>query len=113
MVTESLMFLRKTKAWRLEIALDEISIEPDYDWAEGNLEADDLLKLVGQLPDGYRSVFNLYAIEGYSHHEIATELGISEGPSKSQLSRARAWLQTSLVKLEREYGQANRASVNR
>ena len=113
MVTESLMFLRRTKAWRQEIALDEITTEPDYDWAEGSLEADDLLQLVGQLPNGYRTVFNLYAIEGYTHQEIAKELGISEGTSKSQLSRARLWLQTSLVKLEQEYGQANRTSALR
>ncbi len=113
MVTESLMFLRRTKAWRHEIALDEIVTEPDYEWAQNSLEADDLLRLVGQLPDGYRTVFNLYAIEGYTHQEIASELGISEGTSKSQLSRARLWLQTSLVKLEREYGQANRTSALR
>ncbi|MCY7359856.1 MAG: sigma-70 family RNA polymerase sigma factor [Rudanella sp.] len=113
MVTESLMFLRKTKSWRQEIGLDEIITEPDYDWADNSLEADDLLRLVGQLPDGYRTIFNLYAIEGYTHQEIANELGISEGTSKSQLSRARLWLQTSLVKLEREYGQANRTSAIR
>jgi RNA polymerase sigma-70 factor (ECF subfamily) len=50
-----------------------------------------------QLPDGYRSVFNLYAIEGYSHAEIAEQLGISEATSKSQLSRARQWLQRRLA----------------
>lgn len=113
MVTESLMFLRRTKAWRQEIALDEVTTEPDYEWADNALEVDDLLRLVGQLPDGYRTVFNLYAIEGYTHQEIANELGISEGTSKSQLSRARLWLQTSLVKLEKEYGQANRTSALR
>lgn len=59
----------------------------------------DLLTLVQQLPVGYRTVFNLYAIEGYSHKEIAEILGISEGNSKSQLSRARQWLQNKLVKL--------------
>ena len=113
MVTESLMFLRRTKAWRQEIALDEVTTEPDYEWADNALEVDDLLRLVGQLPDGYRTVFNLYAIEGYTHQEIAHELGISEGTSKSQLSRARLWLQTNLVKLEKEYGQANRTSALR
>lgn len=113
MVTESLMFLRKTKPWRQEIGLDEITTEPDYDWVENSLEADDLLRLVAQLPEGYRTIFNLYAIEGYTHQEIASELGISEGTSKSQLSRARLWLQTSLVKLEQEYGQAKRASAFR
>ncbi len=113
MVTESLMFLRRAKTWRQEIALDEIASEPDYEWAEDFLEVDDLLRLVGQLPEGYRTVFNLYAIEGYTHQEIASELGISEGTSKSQLSRARLWLQTSLVKLEREYEQVKRTSTIR
>lgn len=57
----------------------------------------DLLSLVQQLPLGYRTVFNMYAIEGYSHKEISEMLNISEGNSKSQLSRARKWLQTKLV----------------
>ncbi|WP_022829399.1 RNA polymerase sigma factor [Sphingobacterium paucimobilis] len=59
----------------------------------------DLLALVQQLPLGYRTVFNLYAIEGYTHKEIAEMLDISEGSSKSQLSRARHWLQSKLTKL--------------
>lgn len=58
----------------------------------------DLLKLIKELPLGYRTVFNLYAIEGYSHKEIAEMLGISEGNSKSQLSRARQALQQKLIK---------------
>lgn len=56
----------------------------------------DLLNLVQQLPIGYRTIFNLYAIEGYTHKEIAEMLNISEGNSKSQLSRARQWLQQKL-----------------
>ncbi len=58
----------------------------------------DLLQLIKELPLGYRTVFNLYAIEGYSHKEIAEMLGISEGSSKSQLSRARQALQEKLIK---------------
>lgn len=58
----------------------------------------DLLRLIKELPLGYRTVFNLYAIEGYNHREIAEMLGISEGSSKSQLSRARQALQQKLVK---------------
>ena len=100
MVTESLMFLRRNKAWRQELSIDEVTTEPDYEWAETSLEAEDLLRMVNQLPDGYRTVFNLYAIEGYSHAEIAEMLGISEGTSKSQLSRARSFLQVSLKKIE-------------
>lgn len=57
------------------------------------LEADYLLGLIEQLPPQYKLVFNLYAIEGYSHHEISEMLGISDGTSKSNLSRARAILQ--------------------
>lgn len=59
----------------------------------------DLLQLVQRLPAGYRTVFNLYAIEGYAHKEIAEILGISEGASKSQLSRARQWMQERLIHL--------------
>ncbi len=100
MVTESLMFLRRNKAWRQEIPLDGADAEPDYAWADANLNEADLLRLINQLPDGFRTVFNLYAIEGYSHAEIADMLGISEGTSKSQLSRARLQLQRSLKKSE-------------
>ena len=73
-------------------------IEPgaeDYD----HLAEEELLMLIQQLPAGYRTVFNLYAIDGYSHHEIAEKLGISENTSKSQLSRARTILQGHLLKL--------------
>jgi len=100
MVTESLMFLRKSKQWRHELPLEDVTEEPNYDWADASLNADELLRMVGQLSEGYRAVFNLYAIEGYSHAEIAETLGISEGTSKSQLSRARALLQTQLKKAE-------------
>lgn len=100
MVTESLMFLRKSKQWRHELPLEDVSIEPNYEWADASLNESDLLRMVGQLPDGYRTVFNLYAIEGYSHAEIAETLGITEGTSKSQLSRARTMLQGFVKKAE-------------
>jgi RNA polymerase sigma-70 factor (ECF subfamily) len=54
--------------------------------------AEDLLKLINSMPDGYKVVFNMFAIEGYTHNEIADTLGISESTSKSQYSRARAYL---------------------
>lgn len=60
------------------------------------LEADDLLNLLHALPDGYRLVFNMYAIEGFSHKDIAEKLGINEGTSKSQLAKARRWLKKKL-----------------
>jgi RNA polymerase sigma-70 factor (ECF subfamily) len=102
MVTESLMFLRKAKQWRQEIPIEDVLVEPDYEWADTAVNENDLLRLVNQLPDGYRTVFNLYAIEGYAHAEIADMLGISEGTSKSQLSRARAMLQANLKKMEQD-----------
>ena len=58
-------------------------------------------KLIDQLPNGYKVVFNLYAIEGYKHSEIAEMLGISESTSKSQLFKARKWLQTSYLKMNK------------
>lgn len=60
------------------------------------LETKDLMRLLGTLPVGYRTVFNLYAIEGFSHGEIAKLLNISENTSKSQLFKARKWLQSKL-----------------
>lgn len=103
MVTESLMFLRKAKQWRQEVPIDEVTVEPDYEWADTAVNESDLMRLVNQLPDGYRTIFNLYAIEGYAHAEIAEMLSISEGTSKSQLSRARMILQTSLKKMEQDF----------
>ena len=61
----------------------------------------DLLKMIGELSIGYRTVFNMYVIEGYSHQEIAEMLGISEGTSKSQLSRARMLLQEKVEKIHK------------
>lgn len=66
---------------------------------ESELNAADLLALIQELPAGYRTVFNLAALEGYTHQEIAELLGISEGTSKSQLSKARALLQRRLTAL--------------
>ena len=60
------------------------------------LDADRLMELIVSMPDGFRTVFNLYAIEGFSHKEIAKMLGLSEGGCRSQLSRARVWLQEKL-----------------
>lgn len=71
--------------------------------AISNMGAKELMKLVTGLPQGYRVVFNLYAIEGYSHAEIAEKLGISEGTSKSQLARARVTLQKMVKEIYPEH----------
>ncbi|MCE3296757.1 MAG: hypothetical protein K0R65_2471 [Crocinitomicaceae bacterium] len=62
------------------------------------LALEDLLQKIQRLPEGYRIVFNLFAIEGYQHDEIAQQLGIQPGTSKSQYSRARALLREMLIK---------------
>jgi RNA polymerase sigma-70 factor (ECF subfamily) len=87
MVNEALMYLRRTKNAKLEMSYDNILYEPEPEQFSTQLEVDDLMKLIETLPIGYRTVFNLYAIEGYSHAEIAASLGITESTSKSQLSR--------------------------
>ncbi|UBM57904.1 RNA polymerase sigma factor [Marinilongibacter aquaticus] len=61
-----------------------------------NLSLQHLLKMIGDLPEGCRTVFNLYAIDGYKHNEIADMLGVTEGTSKSQYSRAKGLLQEKL-----------------
>ncbi len=96
-VNEALTFLRKNRSMFLETDIAAASREPDYQQLADHLEEEDLLHMIARLPPGYRMVFNLYAIEGYSHQEIAEKLGISENTSKSQLSRARTYLQRMLA----------------
>ena len=65
-----------------------------------NISAGDILHCMEQMPYGFRTIFNMYAIEGYSHNEIAKLLDISESTSRSQYSRARSWLQNKLNDLK-------------
>ena len=99
-VNESLTYLRKNKNMYLETDLETADREADLQSLDTDLEAADLLRLVAELPTGYRMVFNLYAIDGFSHKEIAEQIGITESTSKSQLSRARMHLQAKLQKME-------------
>jgi len=101
-VNDCLMYLRKEKPMSLETDIAEVSESPNFQSLEDNLQTEDLMKLINELPVGFKTVFNRYAIEGYSYSEIGVMLGISENTSKSQLSRARKWLQTRLVQLEKE-----------
>jgi RNA polymerase sigma factor (sigma-70 family) len=87
---------------RIEEVREE-ALETDDSEVLQSLTADELVKLIRSLSPKYRMVFNLYAIEGYSHQEISEELGISVGTSKSNLSRARVILQE---KIRRNYGSA-------
>lgn len=83
---------------RLHVAVDleEAEREVGVNGLDADHSAEELLAMIQRLPDGYRVVFNLFAIEGYSHEEIAEQLEISVGTSKSQLSRARQSLQRML-----------------
>lgn len=76
----------------------EHSTEPE---SYKNLEQEEMLRLINRLPEGYRVVFNLYAIEGYSHKEISDMLGIQESTSRSQLVKARKMLQGMIVKIQK------------
>jgi RNA polymerase sigma-70 factor, ECF subfamily len=100
-VNESLLYIRKNKGMYLEVDIAYADTEPNYTLAASNLEVDDLMNLINDLPIGYRTVFNMFAIEGYSHKEIAESLSITENTSKSQLSRARVMLQKQIMEKER------------
>lgn len=104
-VTTALEHIRKQDVLRSGVCLDACEEQvKDLDASVLDyLSADDLLNCIAQLPDGYRTVFNLYAIEGYSHREIAGMLHIQEASSRSQFIRARRALQEivqSLIKYE-------------
>ena len=73
----------------------------ESNWSDSDFTADELRKVIQRMPEGYKMVFNLYAIEGYKHREIAEILEIDENTSKSQYSRARRWLQERLEKLKK------------
>lgn len=102
MINECLMFLRKKNVFIIvtEAAAEEIVLEEE---ALNNLSAAEIFNLVVTLPVGYRTVFNLFVIEGMEHKEIAALTGISEGTSKSQLSKAKALLQKMLSQKGIEY----------
>lgn len=106
-VNEALTYLRKNKAMYLETDLELADKEPNYQELEADIAAEDLLKIIQQLPTGYQMVFNLYAIDGYSHKEIAEQLNISENTSKSQLSRARTHIQKILANHDWNYYKSN------
>jgi len=74
-----------------------------------NLGEQELLTLITSLPAGYRTVFNLYAVDGFDHAEIADMLGISEGTSRSQLAKARMVLRKALTEKKTEYSHADKA----
>ncbi|MGM0944465.1 MAG: RNA polymerase sigma factor [Bacteroidota bacterium] len=95
-VTQALMTLRSNRHLMMEVSVNEESQLEYHHYELTHLEAADLMDLVKNLPIGYRTVFNLYVLEGYSHQEIGEMLGISESTSKSQLNRARNTLKEKI-----------------
>ncbi len=92
MVNQALMFLRKKHNFNMTVEISNIDVKTELT-AQDSLEAKDILDLLNKLPIGYRTVFNLYVIEGYKHREIGEILGISINTSKSQLILAKKRLQ--------------------
>lgn len=113
-LNESLKFLRKNSKMTLVGLSDKEDTLPDEDSLSGNPAADDIRtddipsseihRMIRELPDGYRAVFNLYVIEGLSHREIASRLGIREASSASQLHRAKALLATKIREWHKNQG---------
>lgn len=98
MVNECISFIRVQK--KVKYIEDENFFEETHSSTDSQFNVEDIQFLIDSLPDGYKMVFNLYAIEGFKHNEIAKMLGINEGTSKSQLSHARKMLQGQINKLK-------------
>lgn len=100
MVRESISFLRQQK--KIEFFIEDTFVKDDYDNnINTNIEVAEIQQLIDVLPEGYKMVFVMYAIEGYKHQEISEMLNISIGTSKSQLFKARKMLQEKLKELNK------------
>jgi RNA polymerase sigma-70 factor (ECF subfamily) len=106
MVNTCLTYLRKKV--EIKTTVEEFVFDSASTQNLENTSVEDIQKLIDKLPDGYKLVFNLYAIEGFKHHEIADKLGISVSTSKSQLFKARQFLQkayANLNQIENRHGR--------
>ncbi len=95
-VNTCIRHLEKAKRMKVDLYgenIPEFAVQPD---AISRMSANELIELIDKIPDGYRTVFNLNVIEGYQHKEIASMLGIEESSSRSQLTKARKYIQRSL-----------------
>ena len=110
MVNTALNFLKTNQKYRHDLSFDEMPLHlVSTENPEVILHAKELAELIRQLPTGFQTIFNLHAVEGYKHLEIASMLGISEGTSRSQYARARVllieWIEKfSLKKQSGHYG---------
>ncbi|MBO7371906.1 MAG: sigma-70 family RNA polymerase sigma factor, partial [Bacteroidales bacterium] len=94
----ALMQLRRSDALKFSDNIEDSQVmQMTQSTTLEKIGADEIFKLIETMPDGFRTVFNLYVIEGYTHSEIAQMLSITEGGSRSQLSHARSWLQNKIA----------------
>ncbi|MBN4061593.1 MAG: RNA polymerase subunit sigma-24 [Flavobacteriales bacterium] len=98
-VNTAIDYYRKSIRLNSSIVIEDSMMEPIDNQILEKISVKQLLDVLKELPPGFRMVFNLYVIEGYSHNEIAEKLGISTGTSKSQLSRAKKSLQQKVLQL--------------
>ncbi|MHC2990440.1 ECF subfamily RNA polymerase sigma-24 subunit [Pontibacter sp. HJ8] len=103
MINTALKQLRQKSLLTVSHETEEAGNIPSGDVNLTGYSMDELLSMIQSLAPRYRMVFNLYAIEGYNHKEIGEMLGISEGTSKSQYSRARGILQSMLVRQDKSF----------
>ncbi|MEN8157887.1 MAG: sigma-70 family RNA polymerase sigma factor [Bacteroidota bacterium] len=102
MINTAITHYHKMLKHRYHDDLDEVreSRFEERGWSETDFTREELYNIIQRMPEGYRVVFNLYAVEGYKHREIAEILKIDENTSKSQYSRARRWLQERLIRIK-------------
>lgn len=92
-VNTALTRIKNNKKFRLDKNIDDaLSLSDNGEDQLEALQAEDLMKLIAQMPDGYKTVFNLFVVEGYGHKEIADLMGISESTSKTQFLKGKNWL---------------------
>ena len=96
MVNTSLDEIRKNTKFKNNVNIEKVKQNEKKNYIIEGLIAQDILNIINKMPSGYKIVFNLFAIEGYSHKEIGEKLGISESTSKSQYFRARNFLQKKI-----------------
>jgi RNA polymerase sigma-70 factor (ECF subfamily) len=92
MINTALEMLRKKDILKNTVELDLVSQVDEPDESIEVVNHEELLKIIKSMPPGFRTIFNLHAVEGFTHKEIGQMIGVSEGTSKSQYSRARAWI---------------------
>jgi RNA polymerase sigma factor (sigma-70 family) len=100
-VNTALRYCQRRKIYFEEIRPDSSQTAPLEPYAYSHLSENDILRLIGQLPPGYKLVFNLHVIEGYSHEDIAKMLNIQSSTSRSQLLKARKMLQNQITELQK------------